>query len=308
MKRISLSWVRNEVDIIEAFVRYHYPIFDKMIIVVNNSNDGTDAILHSLIAEGFNLDLRQNNSFRHCQADVLTKIMQEVADDFDWIVPLDADEFLVFSDLENTLLDNKVNFIRWHNYIATKYDDANELNILKRLEFKSSVVEKNQHKCIIPSNIAKIGFLAHGNHEVYFTDERKKHFPYKITEEVYLAHFPIRSKEQIYRKVVNYWLSKLANPKAWNFRVNKNKLPMRHHWKKMFDLIKTNSDIDLMEMNKIYSNKIEKVVHAPIPFNFDLKYTKNNSLNQLEYLAEIAEIMAINLNKANRIIERLWEI
>ena len=44
--------VKNEVDIIETFIRYHISILDGMVILDNGSTDGTVEVINNLIKEG----------------------------------------------------------------------------------------------------------------------------------------------------------------------------------------------------------------------------------------------------------------
>ena len=58
MKSIAISRVRNEFDIIEAFVRHHAHHFEKLIILDDGSTDGTYEVLLSLQTAGLPLVLR----------------------------------------------------------------------------------------------------------------------------------------------------------------------------------------------------------------------------------------------------------
>ena len=51
-KIFSISMVKNEMDIIESFVRYNTNVFDGMIIMDNGSTDDTLKILNLLAEEG----------------------------------------------------------------------------------------------------------------------------------------------------------------------------------------------------------------------------------------------------------------
>ena len=89
--------VRNEADVIEAFVRYHAEIVDELVVVDHRSVDGTDETLRALVAEGLPLRVRAEDSPVQRQNVVMTGLMREAAVDggADWVLPLDADEFLV---------------------------------------------------------------------------------------------------------------------------------------------------------------------------------------------------------------------
>ena len=57
MKITSITMVKNEMDIIESFIRYNINIVDEMIILDNGSTDYTLDILNNLIKEGLNIVL-----------------------------------------------------------------------------------------------------------------------------------------------------------------------------------------------------------------------------------------------------------
>ena len=48
MKLVAIARVKNELDIIEAFVRHHVQHFDKLIVLDDGSSDGTYEVLHQL--------------------------------------------------------------------------------------------------------------------------------------------------------------------------------------------------------------------------------------------------------------------
>ena len=57
MKIVSITMVKNEMDIIESFIRYNINIVDEMIILDNGSTDYTLDIINNLIEEGLNIVL-----------------------------------------------------------------------------------------------------------------------------------------------------------------------------------------------------------------------------------------------------------
>ncbi len=100
MRIVTITWLRNEGDIVEAFVRHHSRFAHRMILVDNGSKDSTLAIIRSLQAEGLPIDLEQDSSMTHTQSEAMTAAMRRAVHTYnpDWILPLDADEFFVAAD------------------------------------------------------------------------------------------------------------------------------------------------------------------------------------------------------------------
>ena len=88
--------VRDEADLIESFVRYHCEMVDHMLVVDHLSSDATPQILDALVAEGLPLTRVRENRADMAQAEVTSHWMRRTArdQDADWVLPLDADEFL----------------------------------------------------------------------------------------------------------------------------------------------------------------------------------------------------------------------
>lgn len=93
MRIVTITWARNEEDILESFIRHHARMVDKMVIILHCCEDTSYDIALRLQREGITLDIRESNASYHAQGEALTALMHEHAD-ADWIVPLDADEFL----------------------------------------------------------------------------------------------------------------------------------------------------------------------------------------------------------------------
>src|SRR5262249_25267225 len=75
MKLIAISRVKNEADIIEAFVRHHAQHFDTLIVLDDGSTDSTYGILQSLLAEGIPLTLLREASVGNEQARYMTRLL-----------------------------------------------------------------------------------------------------------------------------------------------------------------------------------------------------------------------------------------
>ena len=96
MRLIAVSRVRNEADIIEAFVRHHARYFDLLVIDDDGSTDGTYEMLCSLQVAGLPLDVsRVPSTSGYEQSRHMTRLLRTAVDRrADWVVPLDADEFI----------------------------------------------------------------------------------------------------------------------------------------------------------------------------------------------------------------------
>lgn len=243
MKIVSISWVRNEADVIEAFVRHTCTFVDRMIIVNNRSTDATGDILVSLKNEGLPLDLRSDNALDHPQGEALSKILHELrSDPPDFVLPLDADEFLKAndrSDIRSTidgLPKDIATLIKWQTYIPLPTDNQNEAHVLRRIRNRKARELPEWSKVIIPkAALLKNVTMLMGSHALIDTDTRKN-ARHAETDLLALAHFPVRSSEQIAGKVFGGWLSQKANPNRAKGAI--------FQWKAIFDELKTGKEID----------------------------------------------------------------
>src|SRR5262249_25036579 len=94
---VAISTVKNEIDIVEAFVRHTMNFVDHLVVADNGSTDGTLEILRGLEAEGLPLTVSVDPSAGKYLSQRMTRLMREAVQRHaaDWVVPLDADEFLI---------------------------------------------------------------------------------------------------------------------------------------------------------------------------------------------------------------------
>lgn len=325
MNIVSISWVRNEADVIEAFVRHHCTFLDRMIIIDNRSTDNTGEILTSLRNEGLPIELRSDNSFAHLQGEALTSVLEELREDApDFVLPLDADEFLgenaggkMRTTLER-LPSDVVSMVPWRTYVPVPEDDASELNVLRRIRHRRCTEKPQWWKVIIPSSFLKQEMkIRMGSHALVdeSNDQHAKHCECKT---LFLGHFPVRSAGQIAGKVFGGWLSQMANPERTRGAI--------FQWKAIFDKLKSGKEIDpqtLMRLAMDYGTEKQwetlpaeekganalghfaglepenmKGAHTvtldPIPVDFQLRYDAKR-LPPLQILAESAEYLAQEL-------------
>ena len=316
MKIIIISTIRNESDILETFVRYHLQLVDHMIIINHRSMDSSAKILNGLQQEGLSLEVEDESALDHQQGSVLTRYMRRAVRKYnaDWVVPLDADEFLTVSGeglvrkvMEKFPID-KVVKLQWRTYIPTASDNCQEPNILKRIQHYRRNENHTLDKIMIPRSLAlkNSGLISPGNHGfVKKFSLKQKDFPYEYTDQLVLAHYPARSAQQIMTKAVVGWLACLSKP---------NKEPTEaFHLKQIYGHIKNGNLISPEELSSMamgYATAtasappLEKdLVHMPIKFeagHFPLHYVNTSTVNHFSVLAQMAEEFAEALGALRR--------
>jgi|GEM_PF-2245400 len=252
MRIACVSWVRNECDVIEAFVRHHCAFADRMVIVCHRCADNTVEILEALQAEGLPLEILQNDGVLHTQDEILNSLIRRLATDdaMDWILPLDADEFVlhpsnssVRAELEAADSGQALE-VPWRTYVPTVHDDENEPNVLRRIRFRRTAEHPQWHKSFIPraQALREDATLSFGNHAILDTNTGLA-LPAVRSINLSLAHFPIRSTKQIAVKVWGGWLSHIANPRTFPGNT--------FQWKALFDRLKQSDDIPMHDLTEL---------------------------------------------------------
>lgn len=181
MKIVSITMVKNEVEIIESFIRYHLNIVDEMIILDNYSSDETPIIINKLISEGLPISLIKDKDNQYTQYVKMNFLLKKAFEDnnADLVCVLDADEFIISQDdtnpreiLEN--IDNSYYYlVKWITYVPTENDFYNKF-IPKRITHMRNPSLEEFFKVIIPKNIFyKYDVeLSMGNHDLIFKDNK----------------------------------------------------------------------------------------------------------------------------------------
>src|SRR5690349_9696321 len=96
MRLLGAAQVRNEADIVEAFVRHNLTVLDGLVIVDHGSIDATPDILRRLIGEGLPVFLGHETAPEFDQQAMKNGLVRHVfaSSDAEWVFPLDADEFV----------------------------------------------------------------------------------------------------------------------------------------------------------------------------------------------------------------------
>ncbi len=238
---VAISGVRNERDVIEAFVRHTTALVDHLVIQDNGSTDGTREILASLVGEGLPMTVKYNDSLGYSQSGWMTELMQEAAQDLEaeWILPLDADEFLsaniraLLSPRSGERSRDQAIAITVRTYLPEWGPSDSSNPVLGAHRYLVHATGPWGAKAIVPAKIArKPGVvLEQGNDRVTRNSSNVESDP--AGEEFFLAHFPIRSVEQYSAKIAIGWLQYLATPgrpDTWGY-----------HWRDAFERLKSDA-------------------------------------------------------------------
>jgi hypothetical protein len=205
-KVVGIAMVKDECDIIELFVRINLRHLDHLVLIDHASRDGTREILQALRDEGLPLTLHHHEETDFQQAIFLSRMVRQVAatDTWDFIVPLDADEFIHTSSghLGDTLAAQipagHCGNIAWRTHVPTS-QDYYALGAPLYEGFRQRLREPKQfYKVVIPNELGKDCILSEGSHKLASNQQRVP----AVAIEPVLQHVPVRSAEQISAKVL----------------------------------------------------------------------------------------------------------
>lgn len=199
-----IAMVRNEGDIIALFARHLLALFDEIVLVDHRSDDVTRQIVQALAAahpnvtryelqeHGYIQDIVSNHVVRECEA------LKGV----DWILFLDADEFLPFAskdalcDFLHRHSDFPVISLRWKNLIPAEYWDYKVGGLGEKEIFCAGKASKFRKIAFQPKKMEGLRYwINQGNHSI---SRAKGMDPLRAHESgAVLYHLPIRSANQL---------------------------------------------------------------------------------------------------------------
>jgi hypothetical protein len=254
----GVAMVRDEADIIEAFVRHNLTVVDGLAIVDHGSSDGTAEILAALVAEGLPLRTTVERDADFRQSAVITRTAREVfaACDPDYIFLLDADEFLKVparARLEALLepLPPDVHAVQsWQSYVPDFAHEHDTVSLLKSAR-RAPPPQPAVNKAIVSRHfLGSPTLIAEGNHLVLRAVGAEsypivRHAPLP-EEECAIAHVPVRSAAQFSAKIAVGWLSCLMQPSRSE--------QLSYHWRDGFALLRSGRQLTPELLTAIAAN------------------------------------------------------
>ena len=252
--------VRNEADIIEAFVRHNLTVVDHLTLVDHGSFDGTSEILAALVKEGLPIEVMRDERIGFFQPEILTPLARDILRlrGADFVFVLDADEFLKAPsrDMLDQVLarvpDGMHALVPWVTYVpdfamTPLNDPVATLRSARRLPAE----RRSQHKVAVSRRFLETpeAFVAMGNHRVYPSDHAPDEpCPHaKLpAENIAIAHVPIRSADQLTSKVAVGWLAHLAAKRA--------NPALSFHWGEAYAVLEAGKRFAVDDLNAMAAN------------------------------------------------------
>ena len=215
-KIVAISMVKNEMDIIESFVRHTLGFADLLIIADHKSTDRTREILEALQAEGLPLIIEDAAVARYVQAETMTYLLWEAADRYqaDLVLPLDADEFLVptgsmsVRSLLEMLQVDDVRALPWRRYISASDKGIPPGVFALSVQLLRATTTDGGQKALVSGEFVRRKHvrLSEGNHEILVESPEGMQFAHgAFCDGMEIAHFFWRSPEQVQSKFAVSW-------------------------------------------------------------------------------------------------------
>lgn len=306
MRLWGVAMVRNEADVIEAFVRHNLTVLDALAVVDHGSIDGTAEILARLHEEGLPVLVATDPDPAFRQSTRITEVVRETLRDrrADFVFALDADEFLRVPDrarLERALREVPPGMhavVPWLTYVPDSFDDAvpfGAAHLRRRISEERFAVQGN-HKVIVGRALLDQPdeWVTEGNHMVGAPGAHATRPHARVRQDIAsIAHCPVRSRTQMESKVIIGHLAYAARsgPESMGF-----------HWRDLYEELRAGGVFTANRLLEIACNyglpRTEwkpvsdvALTEDPVPVALELRYPPQVTPDTLRRLMLFAETL-----------------
>ena len=202
VKIVCITTSKNECDVVESFIRHNSRFCDHFCLI-DESKDATRDILQNLRSEGFSIDIFNPGTSDYQQEGLINACLDAVRQSrqFDWAVFLDADEILPdvtrpeFEALLAGVPARTCAALGWQTYVPLSLDYFTHEDPLVTNFRPRSTEPRQWFKVMVPASLFADARVAAGNHRAYLRANGETCATVNLP--LRLAHFPVRSIEQI---------------------------------------------------------------------------------------------------------------
>jgi hypothetical protein len=305
MRLFGVAMVRNEADVIEAFVRHNLSVLDGLAIVDHGSFDATSEILAKLQAENLPLHVERDERPEYFQSACMTALVRETLrrEQADFVFALDADEFLKCASrqtLEQALAEVPPGMhavANWLTYVPEDLDAGaafGQGHLRRRLR----VERRTLYKAVIGRSFVErsADVVVMGNHLVS-DPAHAEHPPHARlrADVVAVAHCPVRSRGQLESKIVIGYLAHLAS--------NPARKSLAFHWRRLYEELRSGGTFTPARMREIACNyglqpglwqpaDTVELIEDPVRLAFVARYPPPAGIETLQLLMRFTETLA----------------
>jgi glycosyltransferase involved in cell wall biosynthesis len=301
MRLVAVTRILNESDIVEAFVRHTAALVDYHVLLDNGSTDATLDILASLRAEGLGLEVHQSSAVVFAESVQNNFLFRQAAGvcGADWVLPLDADEFVDVRGLPGALraaLQGEASDavkVRVREYVSSPGDDAAELLVPVRITHARALTD-NMKVIARGGLLARDADLQPGGHGIRAGGDD---VPWEVLEGVVYAHYAVRSPWQWITKFTIGWSKVLAAGPTTTARGYSD------HYREPFRVLKTApADILLNPYFMQFCHNEAGLMVDPLPYHgIPLRYTRPVDQAMRAVQALMAHLETLSLRHGERV-------
>jgi glycosyltransferase involved in cell wall biosynthesis len=300
---LAVGMVRNEADIIEAMVRHNLAYADHIHLVDDQSVDGTTEILLALADETGRVSVESIEMVGFRKGKIMRTIAARQARQRNagHVMLLDADEAIIGDPAafrSHLLQSRQPVALPWITYVPTRSDHVHD-NPFVRIRHRRNSEKPQFLKLTIPFGLTGKVWFDNGYHDMR---SEGRVLPKDRAHPFALAHFPVRSPDQLAGKVLIG---------SWNYRLNPDSVQSNgRHWKMMADDILINGIPDLTRLQELAQSypfgSSSALVDKPLVLRCepDLRYAAFAQTGLLRKVIAFAEAMVGERERTRKVPEQ----